>query len=242
MPQPLSRAVARGALLLLLLPPGAFAQTRLLNDTGQTQCVDAANVLQGCTNVNTGNGAAHPGQDARYGRDADPGLTKTGGGAAGFDFTRICWNGQPEGSAQCTGVLAENHTANPSGTPATDWACTRDNVTGLLWSLQTQIATWNTATVSTYPDAGHNSASRCGHATGWRLPTRRELLSIVHRGAIGPAVDGAYFPVTVSNFHWTSDEYKPNTTGAWRVYLNDGTTDAELKTAPQFIRLVRSLP
>jgi hypothetical protein len=119
---------------------------------------------------------------------------KTGGGAAGFDFTRICWNGAAEGTTTgpntCTGTLVANTTGTASATPATDWACTQDNVTGLVWSLQTQTANWNTASDASYPDIGHNTPSRCDYSTGWRLPTTRELLSIVHHGlSSGPMVE-----------------------------------------------------
>jgi len=221
-------------MLALWLP----AQAAPLNDTGiawsgQYPTGDAATCI------------APAGQDCFQGRDkarADGTLAKTGHSAYdvnpvigaypnGFDYTKIAHDGTALPPAAAL------------GTGADDWACTRDNVTGLLWSLQTpMIANWNQATAPTYPDAGQNSASRCGYASGWRLPTRRELLSIVHRGAYSPAVDSAYFPVTVSDSHWTADEYKPNTTGAWLVYLKDGTTVTEPKADPHFIRLVRSLP
>ena len=142
------------------------AQTGQLNDTGMTQCLrTGTSGPTACTGASLANDGDLPHQDARYGRDvANP--PKVGGGAAGFDFTRICWNGSPEGTASgpnlCTGTLVANTTATASATPATDWACTRDNVTGLLWSLQTQTASWNAATDATYADAGHNTPARCG--------------------------------------------------------------------------------
>ena len=48
--------------------------------------------LVACSVANTGNAAAYPRQDARFGRDAAQAAgqllpAKTGGGAAGFDFT-----------------------------------------------------------------------------------------------------------------------------------------------------------
>jgi len=207
-----ARTLWRATATLVLLPALAGAQTAPLNDTGQTQCYDAANTAVACTQAIAGNTGVRPGQDGRFGRDAAQAvgvLTKTGGGAGGFDFTRVCWNGHTEGDAQCTGTLVANGSGAASATPATDWACTYDNVTGLLWSLQTQTATWNAATAGTYPDAGHNSASRCGHASGWRLPTRRELLSIVHSGAFHPAIDTAYFPGTASAYYWSSEPTRP---------------------------------
>ena len=231
--------LALAALVLCAGAAQAAGPTGLLNDTGQTQCYNASDVAGPCDAATTGDAGARPRQDGRFGRDAAA-PAKVGGGAAGFDFTRICWNGDAEGSGTCTGTLVSNGTGTATGTPGTDWACTKDNVTNLIWSLQTQSATWNAATVPTYPDAGHNTPSRCGFATGWRLPTRRELLSIVHNGTSNPAIDGSYFPGTHSTYYWTSDTYAPNPSVARIVYFVNGGTDADYETGTGFVRLVRS--
>ncbi len=233
------RKQALAAGLALALPAGVLAQTARLNDTGQTLCYDAANDVAACNEATTGNTGERPGQDARYGRDAAT-FAKTGGGEAGFDFTRICWNGHPQGHAQCTGTLVNNTTGTASGTPATDWACTRDNVTGLVWSLQTRSATWAMATAGTYPNAGHNSANRCGYADGWRMPTRRELLSIVHHGMSEPSIDPNYFPAPNSSWYWSADAFAPDPANAWHVYFYLGFTGANNKTSTNSVRLVRS--
>ena len=241
---PMSRALP-GLLwmVLALCAPLAQAQpTGRLNDTGQALCYDGA-TLVACTSANTDDGATYPRQDGRFGRDR-AGMAKVGGGAAGFDFTKLCWNGDAEGSGTCTGTLVANtSSANPSGSPSTDWACTKDNHTNLIWSLQTVSSiTWNgaTSTAGGSPIATHNTATRCGHATGWRVPTRRELLSIVHHGAYSPAIDGAYFPATVSSGYWTNDSYAPNPAGAWLVNFDNGGTSASYKTGANLVRLVRS--
>jgi Protein of unknown function (DUF1566) len=93
-----------------------------LNDTG----------IQTCSNATT-NGLACPatgfaGQDGDYGRDAlakAGKLAKIGKGRAGFDFTKIANDGS---------VLPANAVL---GLGAKDWACTRDNVTGLIWEVKT---------------------------------------------------------------------------------------------------------
>ena len=230
--------------LALVIPLSALAAgpTGLLNDTGQTACQDNS-AIAACATVAT-DGGTHPRQDARFGRDAKAAagtLTKTGGGAAGFDFTKMCWNGDVGGSGACTGTLVANTTGTASGSASTDWACTRDNVTNLIWSLQSVSSTnWTDAT-TTHPTA-MNTASRCGFATGWRAPTRRELLSIVHLGASSPVIDGNYFPATVSNYYWSSDVYAPGTTSAWGVHFLDGGPLAYNKPLFYYVRLVRSGP
>lgn len=149
----------------------ALAQTGLLNDTGQTSCYDTANNAVVCDISTTGNASALPHQDGRYGRDAAQAAgalpTKTGGGDAGFDYSCVLWNGTVVNNPSCPSILTANTTGAAGATPATDWACTKDNVTGLVWSLQTQgPVDWNTASDASFANAGHNSASRCGYSTG----------------------------------------------------------------------------
>jgi hypothetical protein len=223
------------------------APTGLLNDTGQTSCYDASNNVADCATV-AADGGANPRQDARFGYDAKNAagtLTKTGGGAASFDFSRMCWNGDIEGSGTCTGTLVANTTDTASGDAATDWACTKDNRTNLIWSMQTVSSiTWTdaTATGAGSPIGTHNTATRCGFADGWRVPTRRELLSIVHHGKTSaPVIDEDYFPGTLSNWCWSNDVYVSAPDNAWNVDFNDGGyTGFFSKTSTGRVRLVRS--
>lgn len=122
--------------LAACLPLAALAQTHPLNDTGTTW---SGHAIDG----NAANcDAAHPArQDCRYGRDAaamSGKLAKTGasspdvnpadplyGRPNGFDYTKISNSGNPL-----------PHTA-ALGTGPDDWACTRDNLTGLVWEVKT---------------------------------------------------------------------------------------------------------
>lgn len=241
---PLSAALRRllPALAFALAPAALAAPTGRLNDTGQTSCYNAGNTAVACSaSVGGDSGSTNPRQDARFGRDPKAvvagSLTKTGGGAAGFDFTKICMSGTAAGQGACPA----NPTANTGASPAAnDWACTKDNVTNLIWSLQSiSGSTWTDATVTLPPVA--NSANRCGFNSGWRAPTRRELLSIVYHRASSPAIDSSYFPVTTSNYYWSSDAYALNPAAdAWYVDFSNGYTYAGAKTNAGNVRLVRS--
>ena len=97
-----------------------------LNDTGITFCVDDDNADVECSDEQV---SALPGQDGHSGRDADSSLIKLGAGAAGFDYTPICHSGDAAGEGDCP--------LDPlPGADDNDWACTRDNVTGLVWELK----------------------------------------------------------------------------------------------------------
>lgn len=199
------------ALLTLLALVSLPIYAAGLNDTGMTQCFDGTNLVA-CTQANSGDAAPHPRQDGRFGRDARAAagqLTKTGGGAAGFDFTKIANNGSV---LPATAILGPN--------PG-DWACTRDNVTGLIWEVKTDDSglrdkdwayLWRSAGIIGDAYCGGtlsrcnidnlvtavNGANLCGYNTGWRLPFRRELLSIVHHGVWNPSIDTSYFPNTAA--------------------------------------------
>ena len=99
-----------------------------LNDTGQTKCYDGGGGSVSCSSTAGGDGSATPRQDARYGRDAAAAafqLVKVGAGSAGFDYTKIANDGS---TLAASAALGGN---------AGDWACTKDNVTGLTWEVKT---------------------------------------------------------------------------------------------------------
>lgn len=213
-PHRLGRALAVGALTVLLSIPASASG--LLNDTGQTRCVDGSGTAwaASCNTADTGGLA---GQDGRIGRDAaarTPGqLTKAGGGVAGFDFTAIALDGQV--------TSLGNH------------ACVYDNVTDLLWSVESLgPMTWYAA-IALIDDGSY---SRCGHDAGWRLPTRRELMSIVNYGAeTAPAIDVAYFPGT-RDWYWTSNGIGSTPDGAWEIFFGTGLP-AGLQKTSDFVRV-----
>ena len=208
-----------------------------LNDTGQADCWDGT-ALVACSAANSGNAAAYPRQDGRFGRDAAAAagqLNKVGAGDKGFDYTRVCMSGELAGQGACP--------ANPvQGTGANQWACTKDNVTHRIWSLESGYGNWSTYAASTYP-AAMNASNRCGYNTGWRLPTRRELFSISHHGRTYPAIDTGYFPGTGdSNYYASANTVLSNPGNAWVVFFGAGTSGSGSKSDSYYVRLVRSVP
>ncbi len=155
------------------------------------------------------------------------------------DFTRICWNGDTHGSGTCNGRPVANTSANARGPAITDWACTRDNVTGLIWSLESGVGDWTTYARTTLPNAT-NAVSRCGYSSGWRLPTRRELLSITRAGNGYPSIDTNYFPGTQVDIYWTDARYVLDQDAAWLVNFYHGDVAVGNTAYTNHVRLVRS--
>ncbi len=256
--------------VLTLIPVLALgltaARAASLPDTGQDKCYDGAAMVT-CTIANTGDAAAYPRQDGRFGRDAKATtgtLGKIGGGAAGFDYSKIANNGSDLGAG--VGLPLGN---NPS-----EWACTRDNITGLVWEVKVNdsanprhmnwIYTWYNSDGTTNggnagtPDTGGrtadcltalrcdtqkfvadvNAGALCSY-TDWRLPTQRELLTLVHRGMQGPSIDTAYFPNTTAAPFWTGSPFVRITASAWGVDFGGGFSGPDDKANRVLVRLVR---
>ena len=163
------------ALALLLCHTVAHAGR--LNDTGLRSDQWASDSQFGTNDFSPLNyiEAHAPRQDSYYGRDpahAAGALFKVGGGDQGFDFTRLCGNGDEEGTGTCPPGL----TADDLGSGDAQWACTRDNVTGLTWELKTvdgglqdrdwQYSWYNTDAASNGGNAGTQTPSsnptQCG--------------------------------------------------------------------------------
>src|SRR5690554_2194476 len=146
-------------------PPLQTTGTRPLNDTGIVLCGDYAHLPHAgagyhnnnldCSDQNPGatqttDGTEHAsfggspipaGQDALYGRDANPTLNSDSDGHKGFSFTRLDNNGDAV-NFDCSSYISDPakgltqadaqacYTANP-------WSCVKDNVTGLIWKVKT---------------------------------------------------------------------------------------------------------
>lgn len=230
-------------------PLAAIVATSGLNDTGIDWCSNARTNRLDCPV------AGFAGQDAAAGRDAQArtgSLSKVGGGAAGFDFTKLDANGI---------ALPEDATA---------WSCVRDNHTGLIWEVKTNdgglrdsnhLYTWyDPDSSSNGGNAGSqnggicvdsacdthgfiqavNSIGLCG-ANDWRLPTRLELMGIVHNGRSGPTIDNDYFSNTEPKSFWSSSNASSGNF-AWVVYFGNGDVRFAGKSGFDSVRLVRSEP
>jgi hypothetical protein len=240
---------ATAALWLVLLIASADVRSAGLNDTGQTDCFNATNDRVACSAQVGGDRSVNPRQDGRYGRDAaarNGALTKIGGGAGGFDFTKIA----NDGSTLAASVAL--------GANATQWACTKDNVTGLTWEVKTtsglrsvdhRYSWYSTNTSTNGGNAGTLGSNTCGgslaaaphnnqcntqnyaaavNAAGlcgardWRVPTRKELLSIMNLNQ-NYSIDETYFPNNPRGVRfWTGSTVMGAADSAWTVDFLDG--------------------
>jgi len=70
----------------------------------------------------------------------------------------------------------------------------------------------------------------------WRLPNKKELLSIVDYGTFNPAISSV-FKMTTSGNYWSSTTHASYT---WGVYFDSGYTYGGAKSANSNVRCVRA--
>lgn len=264
----LGTAVATGTIL-------GDDTTGTLNDTGIIYCTDEAGGFT-CPQ------ATHPGQDGEYGRDVT--ANDNSDGDAGFSYTKLDNSGSAlsasAASWDCvkdnvTGLIWEAKTTD-GGLRDKSWNYTWYNSTGMNdggehgvgdtgAGTSTDLETYaalaigsdnclsNTRCDTEKYTADVNATNLCG-GNDWRLPSKHELLSIVHFGTSRnnfPYIDRAYFPNTWLLNYWTSSSYGMPTpvpggtqpVNAWyvRFGLNNvgPSVNYSSKIGSFYVRLVR---
>jgi len=150
------------------------------------------------------------------------------------------------------------------------WNCVQSSKTSLVWEVKTTdkglrdtnyTYSWynpNKATSNGFAgvaNGGNCSGSKCDvyayvqavNSTmlcgfnDWRLPTRKELLTLVDLKAPypRPTIDIDAFPNTANSYHWTGTEYDFDPKMAWFVYFGSGYDYYEYKSFASHVRLVR---
>lgn len=131
-------------------------------------------------------------------------------------------------------------------TDATGWIMVRDNVTGLVWEVKTADDTlqdrdrrYSQATVPAFID--RLNMDFFGGYADWRMPSVKELSSIVNAGTFTPAIDIDYFPKTQPSVYGASTIYAKNTDFEWRVNFNNGLVDVnnDPEVNSYYVRAVR---
>lgn len=76
----------------------------------------------------------------------------------------------------------------------------------------------------------------------WRVPTKKELDSIIELSCTDPAINETVFPATSSGSYWSSSQYARNSLQAWAVNFNSGndTNSGKANSTNHDVRLVRN--
>lgn len=126
-----------------------------------------------------------------------------------------------------------------------------DSATRLMWKqcvegLSTTTTPCDTGTISSYlwqaalqqVDTINGSGGFAGY-TDWRVPSQRELQSLVERACYGPAINETYFPAVVAGWTLSSSPVAGTPGSAWYVNFVDGNDGIGSMTNDGYLRLVR---
>ena len=227
-----------------------------LPDTGQTSCFNGS-VLVACDESNTGDASGMPRQDGGLGLDS-AGASKIGGGAAGFDYSKFDAAGNVLDASASTWACTRDNLTGLTWEVKTADGGLRDVGHRYAWSNADSAVnggdaggTTETARCSDSLNgqgcssgnyvAAVNALNLCG-VSDWRMPTQRELLTLVHAGAINPTIDTGYFPNTADDAYWAANSYGRIPAMAWGVHFGYGAANADYKTRFYRLRLVRGVP
>jgi hypothetical protein len=113
--------------------------------------------------------------------------------------------------------------------------------TGLMWQKEDkQNADYNTRTWQ--QAVNYCSALSLADHTDWRLPTVKELSTLVNFGRYDPSIDTKFFPDCLWNFYWSSSTLADYPDDAWGVLFFDGYVDYGGKSYGSYVRCVRGGP
>jgi hypothetical protein len=107
-----------------------------------------------------------------------------------------------------------------------------DGRTRLTWQQILDSGTYSQADAAIYCQ---NLSLNGG---GWRVPSRKELETIVDYSRSNPAIDPVVFPNTPAGAFWTSSTVV-GTGGGWSVHFGEGSVSPGTSTQKLRVRCVR---
>ena len=109
-----------------------------------------------------------------------------------------------------------------------------DNMTGLMWQA-----------IEARPKKWEQSLAYCqqlelGGFKDWRLPTIKELSTLVNEGPATPSIDTTFFPAARPAAYWSSTTFTGHPGFAWYVSFDNGRRyNGGYKARRYFVRAVR---
>lgn len=116
-----------------------------------------------------------------------------------------------------------------------------DRTTHLTWRRCLEGMNWDgVACAGTPATFVHEAAvAHTQSQKGWRLPTAKELFSLVDRTQPGPVIDLDAFPGTPAEWFWSASLYDGYPGSAWQISFKDGEVRTSYNHHGYLIRLVR---
>ena len=109
-----------------------------------------------------------------------------------------------------------------------------DLASGLIWQQQDDGVTRTQGLARTYC----RSLVLAG-SSNWRIPSIKELVSIIDDRARNPTIETQLFPATANNLYWSSPSFASLSSKAWAIDFTVGVVRSENKTTNTLVRCVR---
>ena len=228
-------------LSLLAISVSSSAVAVGLPDTGQSTCYNGSTLVT-CSSANTGDTSNWPRQDGRFGNDNTTGL----------EYVSLDSNGNQLGTdhsaASCvrdlnTELTWEFKSSLTSHLRYSGWTYTwfnSDSATHGGWAgVQNAGTCVDTVNCDTEKYAAQVNANNLCGFSDWRLPTERELETIVHYNASNPAINSTYFINTINNIYMSATPDAANSNNYRSVGFSNGNSSSWSKSQALFVRLVR---
>ena len=110
-----------------------------------------------------------------------------------------------------------------------------DNQTGLVW----QQTLGDNPNGETWSAAASYCSALGLSGGGWRVPSMKELQTLVDETVGSPSIDTTAFPNAPVSVFWTSSPLAGNPSVAWLVSFNDGSTVSSGVSSTFRVRCVR---
>jgi Protein of unknown function (DUF1566) len=130
-------------------------------------------------------------------------------------------------------LVSSAEASAPAGRYTTAGGTVTDTKSKLTWQQAAAASTYAWAAAKTYCQM----LSLAG--MGWRLPTRKELQTIVDYSQANPSIDATAFPATPPAAFWSSSPLIGSPGYAWSVYFDNGYSAGNLVGSMLDVRCVR---
>ena len=113
---------------------------------------------------------------------------------------------------------------------------------GTVYDTKTKLTWQQVVSASMYAQA--DAMSYCAtlslNGATWRLPTSKELITLVDVSVAypGPTLDSVTFPGTPSDYFWSATPFEGIPDNAWAVSFNYGGPDGYYVSALHYVRCV----
>jgi hypothetical protein len=137
--------------------------------------------------------------------------------------------------AMALAVVIAGRASAPAGRYTIANGTVYDTKTGLTWQQAVSSSTYTQAAAASY------CSSLSLNAVTWRLPTMKELLTIVDDSVAspGPTIDSTAFPATPAIAFWSSTPWPLGSIlVALGVDFSDGATDDLDRSTTNYVRCV----